>query len=120
MAFPDSILDDPAFDEFFGFVAVFTGTRRESGSAAARALNVTVACSVTGGEISDITSGGIAPAIGREYTVTIRRADWPDHKPPQSGDVITIDNFPAMAVRVVLPDGAAGWALKCHTTGAAE
>jgi uncharacterized protein YndB with AHSA1/START domain len=48
--------------------------------------------------------------------VFVSRADWPDHNPPQSGDIVTIDGFPEMRVQTVVGSLMA-WTLTCAAQG---
>jgi len=110
------LLSDSAFDDFFGEEAIVTGDRLEDGASASRALSLCVPCCVIGGQPVDASIGSGAPVIEYAYTVKIRRADWPDHKPPQRGDMLTIDGRPVMRCLACLPDGN-DWSLECHTKG---
>jgi hypothetical protein len=110
-------LDCPnAFRPFYDEKAIFSGDRREEGAATSRALSLGVPCCVLGGEPVAASTGSGAPVIEYAYTVKIRRADWPDHKPPQRGDMLTIDGRPVMRCLACLPDGN-DWSLECHTKG---
>ena len=105
-----------AFDPFFRELAIVAGDRLETGAAASRALSLTVPCCVLGGQPVDASTGSGAPIIEYSYTVKIRRADWPDHKPPQRGDILTIEGRPVMRCLACLPDGN-DWSLECRTKG---
>jgi len=117
MPFPTSIAADPAFDVFYRETVSVTGTRLETGAAAARELRLTIprAC-VVEGELADLPANAGAPAGQRMYTVMIRAGDWPDHLTPRRGDSVTSRDYPAMRVADVLFD-AGEWRLTCITTG---
>lgn len=105
---------DPFYDE----VAAFGGKRLESGAAEARALLLAVPVCVLGGGRADAASDAVAPTAEAEYSVLVRRADWQDHQPPQSGDELTIAGRPVLRVARVDADPD-GWALECKQKGGA-
>lgn len=109
---------DTAFAPFYDATAIVSGKRRETGASAARDLSHTVPCCVLGGDLVDVSNNAGAPAIERSYTVMLRRADWPDHMPPQPGDALSIDGYPVMRASSVLP-ASAGWSLSCRSKGVA-
>lgn len=108
---------DAAFGEFFADVVTYSGERRESG--ATRQLSLTITISLLDGDAAEQASGAVAANVQRAYTALIRRADWPDHTPPQNGDTITADGYPVMRVMRVNPGADDSWALDCVSRGAA-
>lgn len=99
---------------FYRHLAAVTGARRETGASASRALSLSVRCCVLGGNPVDAATGSGAPSDAREYSVSVRQADWPDHLPPQTGDVVAVDGFPSMRVLSVVPASQA-WTMTCHS-----
>lgn len=112
-----NILSNPsAFADFYDATAIIAGKRRETGASTHRLLSLAVPACVLGCDPVDASNGSIAPVIERSYTILIRRADWPDHLPPQSGDVATIAEYPILLVQSVAPDSE-GWTLACISKG---
>lgn len=113
----NSLLDNPAaFAPFYDATAVIAGKRQETGETASRLLSLGAPCCVLGGELVDAANGAIAPTIERAYTLLIPMADWPDHLPPQSGDIATIATYPIMRVSTCVPLGT-DWCLTCLSKG---
>ena len=111
-------IDEAGFDEFFADTAVISGSRREQ--SASRTLSLSVPCCLLGGEDpAELPSGALAPTYERMWRVVIRRADWPEHVPPQSGDSVTISGQPLLRVSSVLPYGS-GWLLNCRSKEAGK
>jgi hypothetical protein len=102
-----------ALDPSFRHTAVVSGIRRETGAAASRTLSLRARCCVLGGESVDQSSNAAAPTNMRQYTILLRRTDWPDHLPPQSGDSFLIESYPDMRVQQVNRFSADIWALTC-------
>ena len=49
--------------------------------------------------------------------MTVRRADWFDVEPPQTGDAVTLESGDAYRVTSVVPSvGFAGWTLMARAT----
>jgi hypothetical protein len=108
-----------AFAPLFTDTASVTGTRRETGASVSRSLALTVPCCVLGGDQGEgANASGSQEQAAVEWTVLIRRADWPDHKPPQAGDAVAIDDYPAFHVLTSQPYGPDTWSLLCRTRGA--
>lgn len=103
-----------AFDPFYDATATFTGTRRETGGTAARALKLAVPCCVLGGDQADSIAAAGAPSSEFEYVVMIHKSDWVDHLPPQRGDLVTVDGYPELRVMVSTPDKT-DWAVRCRS-----
>lgn len=93
--------------------ATFTGTRRETGSAS-RELFLATPCIIAGGESIDSQSGSIAPYDERTFSITVRSCDWSDYQPPQAGDAVEVENYPALRVAHCLPV-LGGWNVTCRT-----
>ena len=108
-----------AFAPFYDEKAIFSGERREAGATAKRPMSHRVPCCVLGGSPVDASNTSGTPTVEFSYTVKIRRADWPDHKPPQKGDILTIENRPVMNCLSCLPDGN-DWSLDCRSKGALQ
>lgn len=102
----------------FNASATITGTRLELGAAAARGLSLALSVCVQGG--SRIDNGSGTPPMQtdeRAYSVLIRRSDWPDHKGPQPGDVLSgMSDYPDMRVNAVTGDPDR-WRLRCIAKG---
>lgn len=80
-----------------------TGARREG--EAVRNAAQTIDCSVFGPSRADPLDGADSETTDLYWTILMLTADWLDHKIPQVGDALTIENYPAMKVRHVLNDG---------------
>lgn len=107
-----------AFDPFYDATATFTGTRRETGGTAARALKLAVPCCVIEGQLMDAPAQSGGPRLEVQYSVHVRRSDWVDHLPPRCGDAISIDGYPVLKVLDVA-SSQVEWLLTCHSKEAA-
>jgi len=105
-----------SFAPFMRHAASFSGRRLESGAAESRAALHAVPCCVLGPTAIDASMGGSAPVDAIQFDVLVSRDDWPDHKPPQSGDIVTIDGFPEMRVQTVV-GSLTTWTLTCAAQG---
>lgn len=104
-----------AFAPFFDEVAVFGGTRLEADADTTRPIALTVPCCVMGGDKAETSSSfAVTKSIERDYFLVIRKADWVDHLPPQSGDTITVEGRPLMRILDVLPN-VDEWHLSCRS-----
>jgi hypothetical protein len=81
---------------------VITGERRESG--VVRQAAQTIECSVFGGGLAEMLEGADSQTTDRVWNVLFIKADWLDHKIPQTGDSIQVEGYPAMKVVSVLVD----------------
>jgi hypothetical protein len=106
-----------AFAPMFDKTAIVTGLRRENGIA--RSLKLAVPCGIFGGAQADGMNGASAPTPAREWSLTVRRSDWADHKPPQEGDAVSVTDYPAFKVAKVGYHSRDTWVLTCRSTEAA-
>lgn len=105
-----------AFTPFMQHTASFSGKRLETGSVVSRDALHAVPCNVLGPTTGDSNSANGAPLDSVEFDVIVNRSEWPDHKPPQSGDVLTIADYPLMKCRYVIGTKET-WILTCTAEG---
>ena len=105
-----------AFTPFYQHVAAFGGRRLEAGASVSRAALHAVPCCVLGPTSVDNSIGSGAPVDTIQFDVMVARIDWPDHMPPQSGDTVTIADFPSMKVQSVV-GSMTTWVLTCSAIG---
>lgn len=81
---------------------IIQGERRENG--VVRQAAQTIDCSVFGGGRADMLEGADSNTTDRVWNVLVIKADWLDHKIPQTGDSIQVVGYPAMKVVAVIVD----------------
>lgn len=108
-----SPFDNPAaFAPFFRDRVAVEGTRAGGRSVAGTFL----ACVLDQG-LDDAIAEGSTETARRVVSVTVRRADWFDVEPPQTGDAVTLESGDAYRVTSVVPSvGFAGWTLMARAT----
>jgi hypothetical protein len=98
---------------FFDRTAAVSGTRREGGGP--RPFSLSAPCCVLGGDVANPHDAASGPTSQRLYTLVFRRADWPDHLPPRTGDTVRIDGHPDMRINFVQPFAHREWVCDCRS-----
>ena len=103
----------------FGEAVTFDGQRREPGASEARALRLSVTVIVGSPQDADEASGAVSAGTAMVFPVRVARATWPDHAPPQPGDIITTEVHGPIRVQAPVIVTGYGWQLSCVSRGAA-
>lgn len=98
---PIDFSNNAALKAFHGDTAVVTGKRREGGST--RNLGLTCRCCLLIGELLETSDHSFGAKAYRECSIEVLQSEWPDHMPPQKGDVFcfegrgsaTVTNLPS-------------------------
>ncbi len=108
-----SLFDSPAaFAPFFRDRVAVEGTR----AGGRRVAGAFRACVLDQG-LDDAAVEGTTETARRVVSVTVRRADWFDVEPPQTGYAVTLESGDAYRVMSVGPSvGFAGWTLMARAT----
>jgi len=103
-----------AFEAFHTDTAAVTGKRLETGAAAARDLSLTCRCCLLVGDGADISERSVSAGAGFNVSVSILKKNWPDHTPPQKGDIFTVENYGAMSVISTPFQTASEYQVECY------
>ena len=87
-----------AFEPFHSDTVTVTGRRLEPNASVVRDLKLSCKCCVLVGDGMEITERATAAGAALNVSIFVQRADWPDHTPPQKGDVFTVENYGPMPV----------------------
>ena len=74
-----------AFTPFHTETAIVSGKRRENG--ATRDLGFACCCCLLVGELADTSDHSFGSKSSFESSIDVMKSNWPDHLPPQKGDV---------------------------------
>ena len=104
----------PAFEPFFSDTATVTGRRLEQGASVARDLKLSCKCCVLVGDGLEITERATAAGAALNVSIIIQKSDWPDHTPPQKGDVFTVEKYGSMHVIATPFQNLTSYRVECY------
>ncbi len=91
-------LDNPAaFAPLHTDVAAVSGKRYEN--SVTRSLSLSCRCCVLIGDYMDTGDRSPGAKSALDVTIELCKTEWPDHTPPQKGDVFTVADHGTMIVR---------------------
>ena len=102
-----------AFEVFHTDTAAVSGKRLEPAASAARDLSLTCACCLLVGDGAEISERSVAAGAGFNVSISVLKKNWPDHTPPQKGDIFTVANYGAIKVVSTPFENATEYQVEC-------
>ena len=99
-------------DSFRRFLAAYEGTRRENGRARPLSFPLDALMLETGADA--VFDEGSTSTTRRAYLVYVPSASWPEVKPPQTGDKLTLKDGQRLSVKDA-PSHKGYWLLEART-----